>query len=374
MDMLDYAGIVLVPNEVPTAVAMAASGRIPAPRRGAPPTEDPSAWLCGLVERATGTPMESPVVRALGTVLRTGNSRQLQSLAPVALKFPIFDGPLLISTLERRQVTWDRDTVATFAEAVGHWVARGQIAYDDRLRAHLEDRKQRGGLIPAYMVADRAWFLDGLEPLLARNPADHASFVAKGLGYLSEEDAASVRATLARLLPGLSEPVRAALERELPELRAPVEAPPVEVPKLDADALPWRGEDGRWFLVPEDAHVARGNYEIRRGWRVRQVQRRAVSLFEIPADDAERLRAGQLTALWAAGREALARVSGVTAPEEISGALGSSPPALLSDPEAREAAAARVAAARQRLRELLASPEAKRLAERLAGAVKGEDG
>lgn len=346
MDALDYAGIVLAPQEVPTAVAMAASGRIPAPRRGPPPTDDPAVWLCGLVERASGTPMEGTVHRALEMALRTGNSRQLQSLAPVAVRFPIFDGHLLISTLERRQNALDREAIARYAEAIGRWVARGVIPYEDRLRLHLEDRRLRGGLIPAYLVADRAWFLDALEPLLARHPGEGAAQVASALAGLEAAEAAAVCAAIAARLAGLSEPVREALGVAIPALRPPAPPVQVELPRLDPDALPWRGEDGRWFLVSDDAHVPAGEYELRRGLRMRRVQRRAVAAYEIPAEDAERLRAGQLAALWAAGREMWGRVTGRAVEAvgvEEAGAL------VRGEAAAREEAAARVAALRRRL-------------------------
>ena len=221
-------------------------------------------------------------------------------------------------------------------------------------------------------MADTDWFVDNLERLLHRSEEEGAARIVAAAKELDSDARDALSARLRRRLDGLPEAARAALTTAWPALEAASAVIPEAPTQLDIEALPWQASDGGWYYIPPDAPLVPGGMRLRRGLSTMMVSRRAMAVYEIDEAEALRRRSEQARAMWDAGRKAVRHLAGVEAPD-LEGGLGRAASEVLSDPAARREAAARVKAARARLADLLASPEATLLRHRLEGVMSSEE-
>ena len=359
MEIVVYAGMRLTASEVGTAVASAISGRVPTPPKGRPTTTEPAVWLAGLLDAVAGGPLAPVVERALQTAARTGNARALEILGQLLGQREALDDATVLEVLDRPQVWWSDATARAFAALVARRVLAGRIPWDPALRRFVLEPRLHGFMLPVSVRWDTDWLVDHLDEILARLPDRVAAGLSTALEDLEEAERAALRLRLLARLPELPEAEAGALARALgvevaetrvaepeaviepaPAIEAVIEAPaapPTTGPaRLDVRALPWRADDGRWFLIPEDAQVLPGRVVLRRGWHVRRVDPWLIKAWEITAQQALALRGQQVASLWALGRA-------LVGAKEPTGEL-------LTDAAAREAAAKQLRAARARLR------------------------
>jgi hypothetical protein len=387
VDVLLYRGVALGPADLATAVSAAAGQQPPAPRRPQPGDKpvDGATWLVGLVDAVDGGPWEEGVRRALDLVLRTGDSKRLDTLAEVAEQRDVLDVGAMVATLGRPHVWRSRETPPRLGRAISVAVAGGRSAFDPELRAWVGERRMRGTLLAACLAGDPVWCLENLDAALSEDEEVAATRLDAALALLPDalraERGAAVAGALGALAPGVRDALGVVLARHgVVASEGPV--------RLDVDRLPWRGPDGRWFELPRGVEVLMGSYRITRGLTVREVDPDALAPYAISASRARAMLGGQAEAMWALGRDwlrgALPSTSSGDAvraalPETLADALGGSVADAIADApperpvleEAREQLAALLDDARLRqvagkLAETLQSAAA-RLRERAEG-------
>ncbi len=354
MDVLVYAGVTIKRSDVATYVAAVVGGRIPQPRRGPPPTDDPVDWLDGLIEEAKGHELEPDVHRSFEIVLRTGAAHQIRVIAELAHRHRIFDLGQLIDSMRRPVGVPGRATTVRLAEVISEMVLEG-APYDERLRSFHGTPRVRDALLPLWLTADREWALEVLKAELSTD----SERVRERLGRMLER-VGERKHELEHLLRthGLLEADDDEVEPEAAAEPAPAASPeasvvPAHEAGFDVRSLPWRGQDGGWFHIPEDLALPAGTYVLRRGLQVRRVEPVSLVGREIDAATARVMRAGQLSALWNLARDH----SGDTTEE--------------SSAPSPDEVAQRLARTRGQVAASLSSPAATHLLQGLAALLKG---
>lgn len=362
MAPVHYGGVLLHPADVAPTVASVCGGRIPSPKRGRPHTDDPVAWLDGLLRETQGSSHYDVVVRALDMSLRTGSSSQLATVAAVGRRHPILDVGAALATLDR-PAAWQRTATAIdLCAAINAAVLEGRAPFDDRMRMLAADRRLDGALWPALLLADRDWLLDDLGTLLGREPARRVPQLVAALDALGPEARAAALEGIAARLTALPEPTRDALLAALTELAPPAPAAPAPPPpRLDVGELPWRGDDGAWFEIPAGLRFPQGSYSVRRGWHRWRVDPRAIEPYRISEQRAAILRGAQVEALW----RTVAATSGGLLPDSAAEVFGAPAATVATEAEAQAKAAVRVHELSDQLTAVLGSPEARALADKL---------
>jgi hypothetical protein len=360
LEAVFHGGLRIGPPEIPAIVAQVCAGRIPPPRKGRPHTEDPVLWLDGLLHEVRDTPLHEPVRRALDLTLRTGSSSQIEVVAALARRHDLFEPAALMAALERPSA-WQRPrTAPDLAAGVSRALLADRHPWDEQLRAWALDRRLDGALLPALLQLDLDFAVAELPAILSRDCTSGARRLAAALRALPEARREEVLSRLAGRRAGLTDDAWSALIAAVPEL-APPEPPEPERPP---GPPPWRGEDGRWYSVPEGTRLPPGALVLRRGLWVWRVDPTSARPWAISAAAALADRALHTEAVW---RQVAGEALRGT---ELAELLGGPTAEVLTDPAARQRAAARAAELRRRLAEVWEGPEAKALAEAVGRAVR----
>lgn len=383
MQHLSHRGLLLSTADLGTAVAAAASDTPPQPRRPTGPPVDGFTWLTELIDAAAGTPFEEPVRRTIDMVLRTGDSRRLDTLARVADARDIFDADLLLQTLQRPHIWRNRDTPPRLAGALSRAIVSGRAPLNPELRAWVTEKRLRGALVPAFVAADVDWVAENLVAVLSDDPTTASTRLEEALAAVPPDSLRLKGMALGKGINRLTSPLREALQDVL--LRAGAVEAPDDSPTggLDLHAMPWRGEDGAWYAIPGNVEILHGPYTLTRGGERLQVNPDAAAPFRIPEARARQLQARQLDALWGviadaaraglAARAATAKAADLI-PATPGDLFGVPTAELFRGPPDLAEAERRLPNAKRRLEEVLDEPDVKAiltsLSERFTAAAK----
>lgn len=337
MPHLEYRGLLLQAADLNNAVTGASGNNPPMPRKSVVAAIDGTTWLTGLIDAAVGTDFAEPLARSLDLVMRTGDTARIDRLAEVAEQRDVFSIADLQTALGRPHVWRNRDTPIRLARAIARAVANGRGPLPPDLRPLATERRLKGALLPAVAVTDPDWFFDILPTALGDEPALAAERLGAVLDVLPDPSALSERlvASAAALGPARADAVTALLvARGLHTTEAAGPEP------VDIHRLPWRGDDGGYYEIPEGVEILLGSLRLRRGLAVRGVDPEAAARYLISDDRARQLRARQVEALWSVGRDALRAALNASprtrhvadqVPDTLADALGAPTTDLLRD-------------------------------------------
>jgi hypothetical protein len=263
------------------------------------PTHPPAAWLCGLLEASKSTPAHDLVTARLNLALHAANAAHLPVLAEVASAHDVLQPGLLVDALRRNLGTADTLTLQHLAAAVAAAICSGRLAYDGTLLRALGSYPELiGPLLPAWLHADHAWFLVAAPTLFGADPGTAHRRLAALAETLPEPRRASLAAALA-----LVSASAAWQDAAQTAAQQGVAAPTPDGPS--PARLPWRGDDGRFFVLPPGGEPPPGPYRVRRGSEQHDLDPRAAATFEISLAQARALHVQEVNALYAALRQSL---------------------------------------------------------------------
>lgn len=316
MDVVEYRGHVLRSSTINSLVASAASGR-PLDPKTEVTDDDPVDWLVGLYDVTLGTDLASSVEHAFNMVLRTGDSKQLLHIARVSQVRDVCDPATLLTLPQAPRAHRNRDTTVAVGAAIAQAVARGYVPYDIELRGLASDRRFRGSATPAFVVADREWFIANATSVLTVDPQRASDRLRPCLSMLDEDAQRQLYDQLRTVSPD------PAWLEAMAELLS-------QEPLSAADTTPWLGSDGQWYAFPDDLELLPGELTLRRMGEVREVDGASAEGFRLNEEQARAALAGRVDGLYERVRDALRDRFSLPMPDKLEEFTGASTETLLA--------------------------------------------
>ncbi|MCS6915434.1 MAG: hypothetical protein RMK29_07560 [Myxococcales bacterium] len=176
---------------------------------------DATGWASRLVAAALSSPLAAAAARAIGRLLLSDDSREVELGVQLQLSHKAASGADTLLAMQRLHQRGERAQLKVLSTVMAHLVRSGRFAYTEQLRHFADDPEARDSLMKLFLTLDRSWVRKNIAALFPSDPAEAQAAMFWGLRGLSRAEIEAVQADLEPALSALPPAVAQAVSAQM---------------------------------------------------------------------------------------------------------------------------------------------------------------